>query len=146
MTEEMVLQRPIFEALCRYLHWHDLLTLICVNKKVNDTYKNDILVWRKICNGDVQIVCKLGRLDVLKDICKDGTNRINLRQKDAICLAGAYGHLEMVKWMHENIFVRSFDIWVNEYTDLIFYTPVFKLFGTTKNLKNRCITHSNLIK
>lgn len=105
---EILLQRPIFDALKRYLSSIDLLSLISVDKRVYRQYTNDVIIQYIRCNKDVRIACMHGKLNVLQYIMRN-----NIGTKLDLCfnIANKHGHLHILTWLHENNKTEGCTIW-----------------------------------
>ena len=95
---DFLLQRPIFDALERYLSAKDLMRVLSLDKRVHEMYKDDVMVWYKYCQGKTILACNFGRLDVIKYM----SNKGHTFTVSAMDQAVIYGQLEIVKWLHEN--------------------------------------------
>ena len=110
IMSEFLLQRPIFDALERYLSAKDLMKVLSLDRRVHERYKDDVIVWYKYCKGKPKLAWELHRLDVIKYMSKKGDNL----PRDIVEWAATVGHLEIIKCLHENN-NGFFTVWTMNY-------------------------------
>ena len=97
---EAFAQRPVFDALERYLSVKSLLNLVQLDRRLYEMYKDDFLVWYKICKGNVVHACKMGKLELVKRMYAMHPKIFN--HLYLISISADNGHLDIIKWLHEN--------------------------------------------
>ena len=96
---EAFAQRPVFDALERYLPTKTLISLVKLDRRLFELYKDDSLLWYRICNKNIDTAIRRGRLDVLQRIHKMH-NKIMTNKRYTI-IAIDWGQLEIAKWLHD---------------------------------------------
>lgn len=123
---EVFSQKPVFDALERYLKRRDLVSLIITDRRFWEKFENDMVFWYKLCDNNVFTTCRIGRLNLVKYACHKKSNyykslqkyeyhqqcgipywsqiegRLNLTLLFEMDVAAAAGHLHIVQWLHEN--------------------------------------------
>lgn len=98
-------QRPIFDALERYLGPKELGRFLSLDKRIFYSFKDDMLVWYKLYKNNVRFLCKHGRIDVIKFMHQRQESLIVhgvWRHHDLVGTAAEYGQLDLLQWLHEN--------------------------------------------